>query len=126
MNGFIHSFIHSGDLYSASSRDYYSEAQWDDSKLLHESNLAAKQPRRAPHHVLQATTSEGLAQGPNVKAFEVHIVLFMIFGFLKPRIGLSCVSFFKPKLIHSSKHNTKIQEQCNNVKHEEITLKNKK
>ena len=23
----IHSFIHSGDLYSASSRDYYSEAQ---------------------------------------------------------------------------------------------------
>src|SRR6218665_4018502 len=23
---FIHSFIHSGDLYSASSRDYYSEA----------------------------------------------------------------------------------------------------
>jgi len=24
---FIHSFIHSGDLYSASSRHYYSEAQ---------------------------------------------------------------------------------------------------
>jgi len=26
-----------------------------------ESNLTARQPRRAPHHVLQATTSEGLA-----------------------------------------------------------------
>src|SRR6218665_1332345 len=25
-HSFIHSFIHSGDLYSASSRDYYSEA----------------------------------------------------------------------------------------------------
>jgi len=25
-HSFIHSFVHSGDLYSASSRDYYSEA----------------------------------------------------------------------------------------------------
>jgi len=35
----------------------------DDSKLLQELNLAARQPRRAPHHFMQATTSEGLAQG---------------------------------------------------------------
>jgi len=27
INKFIHSFIHSGDLYSAFSRDYYSEVQ---------------------------------------------------------------------------------------------------
>ena len=27
LDSFIDSFIHSGDLYSASSRDYYSEAQ---------------------------------------------------------------------------------------------------
>jgi len=33
----------------------------DDSKLLHESNLATRQPRRAPHHDIQASASEGLA-----------------------------------------------------------------
>jgi len=38
----------------------------DDSKLLQESNLAARRPHREPHHVLQAITSEGLAQGPYV------------------------------------------------------------
>ena len=38
------------------------------SRLLQESNLAARQPRRAPHHVIQATTNEGLAQGPYVTA----------------------------------------------------------
>jgi len=27
-----------------------------------------RQPRRAPHHVMQATTSEGLAHGPYVAA----------------------------------------------------------
>ena len=36
--------------------------------LLLESNLTARQPRRAPHHVIRATTSEGLAQGPYVVA----------------------------------------------------------
>ena len=41
----------------------------DDSRLLQESNLTAKQPRRAPHHVIQATMrSEGLAQCPYVAA----------------------------------------------------------
>ena len=30
----------------------------DDSRLLWESNLASRQPRRAPHHAIQATTSE--------------------------------------------------------------------
>jgi len=39
-----------------------------DSKLLQESNLIAKQPRRVPHHVIQATASEGLAQGPYMVA----------------------------------------------------------
>ena len=39
------------------------------------SNLTARQPRRTPHHAMQATTSEGLAQGPYVVAkvgFEVR------------------------------------------------------
>jgi len=31
-------------------------------------NLTAKQPRKAPHNVTQATTSKGLAQGPYVVA----------------------------------------------------------
>ena len=31
-------------------------------------NLTAWQPRWAPHHVIQATTSEGLAQGPYLAA----------------------------------------------------------
>jgi len=35
-----------------------------DSKLLQQSNLTEWQP----HHVIQATTSEGLAQGPYVVA----------------------------------------------------------
>jgi len=40
----------------------------DGSRLLQESNLAIRQPRLVPHHVIQATTSEGLAQGPYVVA----------------------------------------------------------
>jgi len=36
------------------------------SRLLQKSNLAARQPRSASHHVIQSTTSEGLAQGPYV------------------------------------------------------------
>ena len=38
------------------------------SRLLQESNLAARQKCRAPHHVIQTTTSEGLAQGPYMAA----------------------------------------------------------
>ena len=37
---------------------------------LQESNFAARPPRRAPHHVIQATTSEELAQGPYVSDSE--------------------------------------------------------
>jgi len=33
----------------------------DDYILFQESNIHAWQPRRAPHHVIQATTSDGLA-----------------------------------------------------------------
>ena len=40
----------------------------DDSKLLLKLNLTVGQSRRVPHHVIQATTSEGLAQGPYVAA----------------------------------------------------------
>src|SRR6218665_577062 len=43
---------------------FTSKVLTDDSRLLQESNLAARQPRGAPHYVIQATTSEGLAQGP--------------------------------------------------------------
>ena len=39
----------------------------DDSRLLEESNLAARQPQGATS-VIQAITSEGLAQGPYVAA----------------------------------------------------------
>ena len=28
----------------------------------------ARQPRRAPHHIIQATMSEGIAQGPYIAA----------------------------------------------------------
>ena len=49
---------------------FTSKARTDDSRLLHlqESNLTARQPLRATHHVIQATTSEELAQGPYVAA----------------------------------------------------------
>jgi len=40
----------------------------DDSRLLQESNPTTTQPRKAPHHAIQATRSEGLAQGPYVVA----------------------------------------------------------
>ena len=40
----------------------------DDSRLLQELNLITRQPRSAPHHIIQATTSEGLAQGPYMAA----------------------------------------------------------
>ena|SRR6218665_1859138 len=41
---------------------FTSEVSAHDSKLLQKSNLIAGQPRRAPHHVIQA--SEGLAHCP--------------------------------------------------------------
>ena len=49
-------------------RMFTSKVWTDDSRLLQELNLASRQPHRAPHHVIQATTSEGLAQGPYVSA----------------------------------------------------------
>ena len=42
----------------------------DDSKLLQESNLTARQPRREPHHVMQATPNEELARGSYVAVRE--------------------------------------------------------
>jgi len=42
------------------------------SRLLQESNVSARQPRRAPHHVIQATSSEGLAQGPYAAASGIQ------------------------------------------------------
>ena len=35
----------------------------DDSRLLQEENLTARQPRRAPRSIIQAIRGEGLAQG---------------------------------------------------------------
>jgi len=40
----------------------------DNSRLLRELNLTARQPRRVPFIVIQSTTSEVLAQGPYVMA----------------------------------------------------------
>ncbi len=39
-----------------------------DIKLLQESHFTESQPHRAPHHFIQATTSEGLAQDPYMAA----------------------------------------------------------
>src|SRR6218665_931905 len=50
------------------SRMFTSKVCTDDSRLLQESNLTAWQPCRTPRHVMQATTSGGLAQGPYVAA----------------------------------------------------------
>jgi len=47
---------------------FTSKVWTDDSRLLQETNLTTRQPYRAPHHITQATTSEGLAQGPYVVA----------------------------------------------------------
>ena len=52
----------------------------DDSRLLQESNLAARQPRRAPHHVIQATTSERLAHGSYVVASGTEPATFRTEG----------------------------------------------
>jgi len=45
-------------------RMFTSKAWTDDRRLLQESNLTARQLRRAAHHIIQTTMSEGLAQGP--------------------------------------------------------------
>jgi len=45
---------------------FISKVGTNNSKLLQESNLIARQPRRVPHHVIQVTMSEGLAQGPYI------------------------------------------------------------
>ena len=52
----------------------------DDSKLLQKFNLAARQPRRLPDHVVQATTIEGLAQGPYVAASGIEPATFRTEG----------------------------------------------
>ena len=46
---------------------FTSKVLTDDSRLLQESNLAARQPQGATS-VMQAITGEGLAQGPYVAA----------------------------------------------------------
>jgi len=55
---------------------FTSKVRTDDSRLLQESNLAARQPRRAPHHVIQGTASEELAQGPSVAASGLEPATF--------------------------------------------------
>ena len=56
-------------IYNLTHRRMFTGKVWTGgSRLLQESNLATRQPRRAPHHVIQTTTSEGLAQGPYMVA----------------------------------------------------------
>jgi len=43
---------------------FTSKVGTNDSRLLKVSNLAARHPRKAPHNVIQAIMSEGLAQSP--------------------------------------------------------------
>ena len=51
-------------IYNLTHRRMFTSKVWtDDSRLLQESNLATREPHRAPHHVIQATASEGLGQG---------------------------------------------------------------
>ena len=51
-------------LFNIQSVYKFTSKVWtDDSKLLQESNLAARQQHRAPHHVIQTIASEGLTQG---------------------------------------------------------------
>jgi len=47
---------------------FTSKVRTDDNRLLQDSNLTTRQPRRVPNHFIQATTSEGLTQGPYVVA----------------------------------------------------------
>ena len=47
---------------------FISKVLTDDSRLLQKSNLTARQARRALYHIVQATMSEGLPQGPYVAA----------------------------------------------------------
>jgi len=47
---------------------FTSKVRTDDSRLLQELNLTARQPRKTLLHIIRATTSEGLAQGPYVAA----------------------------------------------------------
>jgi len=56
-------------IYNLTYRRTFTCKVWtDDIKLLQESNLTARQPHRAPHHVIHASASEGLVQGPYVAA----------------------------------------------------------
>jgi len=56
-------------IHNLTYRRIFTGKVWTDgSRLLQELNLDARQPRRAPHHIIQATTCEGLAQGPSMAA----------------------------------------------------------
>ena len=57
---------------------FTSKVWTDDSKLLQELNLAPRQLCKALHHVLQATTSEGLARGPYVAASGFDPATFLV------------------------------------------------
>ena len=56
-------------------------------KLLQESNLGERQPRRAPHQVIQAITGEGLAQGPYIVASGFEPPTFLTGGITTPPIS---------------------------------------
>ena len=62
-------FLYFRLTYNATCHRMLTSKVWmNDSRLLQESNLTAWQPRRAPHHIIQATTSERLAHRPYVAA----------------------------------------------------------
>jgi len=66
--------------------------------LLEESYLTARQPRRAPHHVIQAITSEGLARGPYVEA--------------RGGVGPATFRTKGTKHHHSANHTPRLQKWC--------------
>ena len=56
-------------MYNLTHSRMFASKVWTDELLgLQKSNLTARQPYRAPHHVVQASTSEGLAQDLYVAA----------------------------------------------------------
>jgi len=77
---------------------FTSKVRTDDSKLLQELNLTARQPRREPHHAIQATVSGGLAQGPYVAA----------------RMG------FEPATFHTEHHHWATMSQANYSVHQPL------
>ena len=69
-------------------RTFTSKVLTDDSRLLQELNLTTRQPRRTPHHVIQATMSEGLGirtsdlphQTPPLGRPRPYIISSIVFG----------------------------------------------